>query len=40
MVVNIGEDIPSVEAIEEGARGLAMYAGICQRNRWVAPAHI
>jgi len=32
MVVSIGEDIPSIEAIEEGARGLAMYAGICQRN--------
>merc|ERR1711892_302808 len=32
MVVNIGENIPSVEAIEEGARGLAMYAGVCQRN--------
>jgi len=32
MVVNIGEDIPSMEAIEEGARGLAMYATICQRN--------
>jgi len=32
MVVNIGEDIPSVEAIEEGARGLALYAGVCQRN--------
>jgi len=32
MVVSIGEDIPSLEAIEEGARGLAMYAGICQRN--------
>jgi len=32
MVVTIGEDIPSIEAIEEGARGLAMYAGVCQRN--------
>merc|ERR1711936_1170490 len=32
MVINIGEDIPSMEAIEEGARGLAMYATICQRN--------
>ena len=32
MVVNIGDDIPSLAAIEEGARGLAMYAGICQRN--------
>ena len=31
-VVSIGEDIPSIEAIEEGARGLALYAGICQRN--------
>merc|ERR1712025_791639 len=32
MVVNIGKDIPSLEAIKEGARGLAMYAKICQRN--------
>jgi len=32
MVVNIGDDIPSLAAIEEGAIGLAMYAGICQRN--------
>lgn len=32
MVVNIDEDIPSVEAIAEGARGLALYAGIAQRN--------
>ena len=32
MVVNIGENLPSLTAIEEGARGLAMYANICQRN--------
>jgi len=32
MVVNIGKDIPSLAAIKEGARGLAMYAVICQRN--------
>ena len=32
MVVNIGENLPSLTALEEGARGLAMYAKICQRN--------
>ena len=32
MVVNIGENLPSLTAVEEGARGLAMYANICQRN--------
>jgi len=32
MVVNIGRDIPSMTAIQEGARALAMYATICQRN--------
>lgn len=32
MVVNIGQDFPSLLAIEEGARGLALYAAICQRN--------
>jgi len=32
MVVNIGEDFPSMAAIKEGARGLAMYASVCQRN--------
>jgi len=32
MVVTIGEDIPTNEAITEGARGLAMYAKIAQRN--------
>ena len=32
MVVNIGENLPSITALEEGARGLAMYANICQRN--------
>jgi len=32
MVITIGEDIPTNEAITEGARGLAMYAKIAQRN--------
>jgi len=32
MVVSIGEDLPSTAAVEEGARGLAMYATVCQRN--------
>jgi len=32
MVVNIGDDIPSMEAIKEGARATAMYAKIAQRN--------
>jgi len=32
MVISIGQDIPSVTAIEEGARGMAIYAAICQRN--------
>jgi len=32
MVVTIGQDLPSVRAVEEGARELALYANICQRN--------
>jgi len=32
MVVSIAEDLPSIAAVEEGARGLAMYATVCQRN--------
>ena len=32
MVVNIGENLPSVTALEEGARSMAMYANIAQRN--------
>ena len=32
MVVSIGADIPSHRAVEEGARELALYANICQRN--------
>jgi len=32
MVVTIDEDLPSMEAVVEGARGLAMYATVCQRN--------
>lgn len=32
MVVNIGKDLPSEAAIREGARGLALYASVCQRN--------
>lgn len=32
MVVTIGTDMPSPRAVEEGARELALYANICQRN--------
>ena len=32
MVVNIGEDLPSTTALEEGARSMALYATIAQRN--------
>jgi len=32
MVVTIGKDLPSQAAIQEGARGLALYASVCQRN--------
>ena len=32
MVVSIGADIPLHRAVEEGARELALYANICQRN--------
>jgi len=32
MVVSIGSDIPTTRAVEEGARELALYANICQRN--------
>ena len=32
MVVTIGPDMPSPRAVEEGARELALYANICQRN--------
>ena len=32
MVVNIGADIPSSRAVKEGAREMALYANICQRN--------
>nr|ALS04562.1 fructose-bisphosphate aldolase [Pseudodiaptomus poplesia] len=32
MVVSIGDDIPTTEAIKEGARSMAMYAMITQRN--------
>jgi len=32
MVVTISPSLPSVACVEEGARGLAMYATVCQRN--------
>merc|ERR1712179_82882 len=32
MVVSIGENLPSMGAVLEGARALAMYATVCQRN--------
>ena len=32
MVVTITESLPSHRAVEEGARELALYANICQRN--------
>ena len=32
MVVSIGEDTPTLEAIKEGAKATAMYAKIAQRN--------
>jgi len=32
MVVNIGADFPSSRAVKEGAREMALYANICQRN--------
>lgn len=32
MVINIGAGLPSVRAVEEGAREMALYANICQRN--------
>lgn len=35
MVVNIGENLPSLTALEEGARSMAMYANIAQRNGMV-----
>ena len=35
MVVSIGSDIPTARAVEEGARELALYANICQRNGYI-----
>ena len=32
MVVNIGPGLPSVTGVEEGARAMAVYATVCQRN--------